>query len=70
MKLTNLDSDQITLTTLAKPLMYRFWLSMTNFQNRYIFAIGGKNNKSEYFTSVDKYDLNNNSWTKTSSLQT
>ena len=43
---------------------------MTNFYYRFLFAIGGTScNKSEYFTSVDKYDLDSNTWTRTTPMQ-
>ena len=55
---------------LAKPLQGRKHTSLVNFKNKFIFLIGGSSVQDSKITldSVHKYDIENNSWSATSTL--
>ena len=62
-KLSNLESENIIETKLATHNQTRSSPGLTSIDNLYLVVTGGSTvNKSEYYSSVEKYDITNNTW--------
>ena len=64
-KISGLSKRQVVLTDLAEPPTSRIFLSLVNFTDAYIFAIGGHRPKTfnqNQFSSVDLYNIETDTW--------
>ena len=59
---TNLVSGQVRKVIKQQPKTPRENSQLLNYQNRYIFCIGGKRDNGNASTVVEKYDIANDTW--------